>query len=869
MSERVVVDRKRLEATLFNNPGLAAVIAKKQPPNRGIKPNLSRYARAHSEQAAVGTNIHDEFQKLFFDLDVAVEIMIGLIVSPKGSAKPELIYGCKYKELPANIIGAIITQLPDYFNDTYKLSVDLAKLLKKVMYSHGSVVKIIIPESILDTLINNDIGMSYEALNTFSNTVPLKGILQDPDKTYTYGAEAYGSGYGHSPVLKDFNLTITDNYDLLALPSARKKLAVRHTESVISPFSSDIISNWDNDDLGYDVTDLSSVEALRQSIGSPLYLEVDPAAITPIHVPGDPTKHTGYLAILDEHGFIINPKTLKQEMEMMYQELPTTPVGKSIVSMSHLQGKNVNYKDDNMDTSQLISIFTRQINAKLTKMLHVHSQITDLTFGEVNSMYAAILARKMQEKQTKLLFLPPEMVAYYAFKYDDAGIGVTLLNDLPTLSSMRASLMFSGLVAEIKNSIPQTKVNIKLDENDVDPDASLAMIQSNTLERQANLSPIGLVNIRDWTEWAYSSGFSFQVEEHPMLPNTKIDYEDVTSQRLVPSESPLHEKIRAQQIMAIGITPEMVDNGFNSDFASTDQAKRIQIARRVTAYQTDLGDMLSDEVRKLAKADGEIVAMVRKQIDTITDIDKYLSDKYKKMYTKDKELTLNRLTLDIISTLTVSLPNPDTDNIDVMLASIQKYSEALDIAIDSWVNQEFLGGSEEEASLVENILVIRTALKAYFMREFMIKNGFFTQLSNITTFSKDGTPAIDLYEIMSAHMKGLIATTKSYLEEFTPRADGSMNPPIDPNAEADTPEEDTSFGEPETEEDNLQEDQVDEPTEPAEEDPDADPNATPEEDTNAKSRKDGSVDLKALTQGAKSAKGREDGSVDLKALTKK
>ena len=868
MSEKVIVDRKKLEATLFNNPGLAAVIAKKQPPNRGVNPNLSRYARAHSEEAATNNNIHDEFQKLFFDLDVAVEIMIGLIVSPKGSAKPELIYGCKYKELPANVIGSIINQLPEYINDTYKLSVALPKLLKKVMYSHGSVVKIIIPESILDRMINEDTNMSYEALNTFNNAVPLKGILQDPTNMYSFGGEShsvYGRTYGPSPVLKDFNLTITDNYDLLAMPSVRKKIAVRHTESVISPFSSDIINNWGGSDLGYDVTDLSTVEALRESIGTPLYLEVDPAAITPIHIPGDPTKHTGYLAILDEHGFIINPKTLKEEMEMMYQELPTTPVGKSIVSMSHLQGKNVNYKDEKMDTSQLISIFTRQINAKLTKMLHVHAQITDLSFSEVNSMYAAILARKMQDKQTKLLFLPPEMVAYYAFKYDDRGIGVTLLNDLPTLSSMRASLLFSGLVAEIKNSIPQTKVNIKLDENDVDPDASLAMIQNNTLERQANLSPIGLVNIRDWTEWAYSSGFSFQVETHPMLPDTKIEYEDVTSQRLIPSESPLHEKIRAQQIMAIGITPEMVDNGFNSDFASTDQAKRIQIARRVTAYQTELGDMLSDEVRKLAKADGEIVAIVRRQLDTITDIKTYLSDKYKAMYTKDKELTLNRLTLDIISTLTVSLPNPDTDNIDVMLASIQKYSEALDLALDNWVNQEFLGGSEEEAALVENITVIRTALKAYFMREFMIKNGFFTQLADITTFSRDGTPAIDLHEVMSAHMKGLIATTKSYLNEFTPRADGSMAPPIDPNAEDTQDMGDQEVADEGNAEAELQ--QKDEAADEAEELTDTADEQAAEDETPAKTRKDGSIDLKALTNGDAPAK--EDGRVDLKALTNK
>lgn len=799
MSDLKFVDREKLNTFLYNNQQTAAILSKplrKAP--RTLTRDASEYARIHSETKAMSTDIHGEFGKLFFDLDVAVEILIGLMLSPKGSVKPELIFSTQYSVLPASAIGAIIKDLPNYFNETYKLSSNLSKMLKKVLYSHGAVAKVIIPESIVDKIVNNNSPLSAEVMSYVSPSkdIPLKGILKNYNSNML-GMEGYGyaGSAGPSLTMPDFGLTITDNFDLLSTPKLRKYIAQRQTESYISPFASHIDADWKFAATD-DYLDVSAIEADRESVGLPLYLEVDSAAITPIHIPGDPTKHTCYLMLLDENGYVVSPKDLREEIEEMYQELPSTPMGKSLANTA--KGNLNRFGTTKFNSTQLLNVFTSQVNAHIQKMLATAGQTRDLTFSEVNATYASILARAMKDKQTRLLLLPVEMVAYYAFEYDSNGVGVTLLHDLPTLSSMRASLLFSGLVSEVKNNIPQTKVNITLDENDPDPDSSLEMIQSNTLERQANLTPIGLVNITDWTEWAHRSGFSFQVEEHPRLPNTKVEYEDVTPQRLIPSDSTLYESIRAQEIMSIGVTPEMVDNGFASDFASTDAAKRIQLARRIASRQLTLSDLLTDEVRKLSLADANILKLVKERLDGMENLSTYLTDEYKTMWRKNKQLTLDKLALDIIRSVVVSLPNPDTDNVEIMLANLQKYSEMLDLAIESWFNEGFLGGSEEEQLLVDNAAVIRTALKAHYMRRYMIKNGYLAELSEMVSFNDKGTPMIDLEEEMSAHVKGLVAMASNYLRNFKPRADSNVETPVE-EVPVEASEDETSAVEPEPE----------------------------------------------------------------------
>ena len=800
-------DRAKLEEFLFNNPQIAAALGKSASigHRQGGLGGAMAYARSHSEQMAENVDINSEFSKLFFDLDVAVEILIGLILSPSGAAEPELIYGSSYKALPPSVIGNVTKDLATYLNDTYHLKTGLAKLLRAVMYEKGSVCRIIIPESVIDSIVRAGETMTGEALSLMNGTtVSLKGIMRTNSPSY-YSTE--GRGFitrETSPTLMPYNLTITDNFDLLAVPKARAYHNKQQIKAIISPLEASIESSWMSEMNEY--LDLSRVSTTRNSIGLPLYMEVDSAAVTPIPLPGDSSQHTGYLLLLDDNGFPVSPKNLRREIMDMYKQLPTTPMGKSIVDNSPppviVSGQKLDFSTD-----KLISLFMSQVNNEIERMLSNGGQVRDLSTVKVNSLYAAALARAMSGQRTRLLFLPPEMVVYYAFKHDDNGVGVTLLNDLPTLSSMRASLLFSGLVREIKNNIPQTKVNVRLDENDVDPDSTLEMIHSNVLERQANLSPLGLTSITDWTNWAYRAGVSFQIEEHPDMPNTKIDYEDVSVTGAVASESALHEKLRAQQIMAIGVTPEMVDSGFASDFATSDQAKRVQLIRRVTARKIEFTAQLTSEVRKLAKSDANIYNGIKQALESITDLTTHLSDDYKVMYKKDRDLTISKLSYEIADSIVVSLPNIDVKNIRDTVENLQIYSDGLDLAIKHWLSAESIQPTEDSQLLLDNIEVLTSAIKAHFMREYMIENGYFSQLSDIVNFTDDGGPKLDLEAIMTGHLKGTLKMAGNYLKA---------------KAVEDVPVEEVVPVEEDVEEAPVEDDSVEVKTSPTEEAPVAD-----------------------------------------------
>jgi len=768
MSDKFI-DKNKLNALLYNNPEFATVISKTITRNKSNKSyNVRDYAIKRQSEYASNEMVNSEFGRMFYDLEIAVDILIGLILSPKGNVRPELIYSVSSNQVPNSISTSIISDISDYLNKEYRLSSNLANVLKQVFYTKGSSVKLIIPESEIDVIIKKNLELSKESLSslTTSKGIPLKGILSNGTKEPSMDIESIltysNNTTQYSPTLDPFNIVITDNTEVLKEPMLREYITKENVYST----DYDALHKRNKGTL-----DLGSLKPERKSIGKPLYLDIDPGCIIPVHVPGNPKQHISYLVPLDEKGYIISKKSSKEIKAYLENNKPTKQ-GKSIID--HARRNLKGFSNSEEDSARMLSLFMNQIESTIRNMATTGAYKCDLEFSSITGIYAAMLARAFEGLKTRLLFVPAERVSYYAFKFNKSGMGVTLLDDLPTLSRMRSSLLFSGLVSEVRNNIPQTRVNVSLDDSDTDPEKTLEMIIGTALENQAQYIPTDPIHITDWVDWAQRAGFSFQVDEHPMLPNTKITYEDNTPNRSIPSNSEFMDKLRAQQMMAIGVTPEMVDNGFNSDFASTDAGKRIQLARRVTAYQMSLADMITDEVRKIARADGTIVNMVYDSIRSIDKLKDYLPDNLRSNYKSNSSEVIDYLVNEVVSNIRVDLVSPDTNNLELMERNLDTYIGMLDTALDAWINEDFIGNTNNSEILRDNVTEIRAALRAYYIRSYMSKNGYMSELARMVGVDKEGNAAIDLKEEMSAHISGLISTAEAYIEMLDRK-----NPPKD------------------------------------------------------------------------------------------
>ncbi|NYW24484.1 hypothetical protein C6506_28745, partial [Escherichia coli] len=92
---------------------------------------------------------------------------------------------------------------------------------------------------------------------------------------------------------------------------------------------------------------------------------------------------------------------------------------------------------------------------------------------------------------------------------------------------------------------------------------------------------------RDLVNWIQRAGLQFSYENNPLIPEVKIDFENANLSHTVP-DSDLEEELRKQTIIALGLPPETVDNGFNPEFATTVVNNNILLSKRVLIYQKTL-----------------------------------------------------------------------------------------------------------------------------------------------------------------------------------------------------------------------------------------------------------------------------------------
>lgn len=99
--------------------------------------------------------------------------------------------------------------------------------------------------------------------------------------------------------------------------------------------------------------------------------------------------------------------------------------------------------------------------------------------------------------------------------------------------------------------------------------------------------------------------------------------------------------------------------------------------------------------------------------------------------------------------------------------TVDGYSDYLDKALDTFISSDFIT-PEIAGAVGENIDVIKNALKAYFLRAWMAKNGFFSELGDIVSLGENDKPTIELSDIMTTHIEGVNRTALNFISRMKP-----------------------------------------------------------------------------------------------------
>lgn len=802
-----------------DNPGLAATVSKlvvsRDNTNQGALKNASETQSARtifekrSLDIARKTTDAQSAMQLFPELDLAAQILISSIISPKDMSTGEIIYTAPTGLLTPEINSTLIGRLKDYFHADYKIKPLLPKILREVLFETGSYAIAVLPESSIDDIINGYVNPSMESMSEF---VTDKGVpkyvgylgtpyqdLDDVKSTTTFALEAFkdkptiNNYKSELSILKDKKteifsvglLHITDNANALKIPMAIQAANKKRSKALISTRLTNTVKGLlkDKSNLGIGTEAFSdntkqlttsqiknlvyknrtrktislvrvktAEQSSRKSIGSPLILRLPSESVIPVHVPGDEEQHVGFFVLLDMEGNPVKHASVATGFDTINGSSSGGELQSVLLERAN-HSLNGGDKFNNLSFDQGTQIYTDIIETDLKERLVKGIYGKNVSLAKNAEVYRIMLARALSNQYSQLLYIPGELLTYFAYKYDKDGIGKSLLDDMRILNSLRAMTMFARVMASIKNSIGITEVKLKLDPLDPDPTKTIEIAMHEVLKTRQQSFPLGINQAADLADWSQKAGYQFTYEGHPGIPDVGIEFDQKNANYVKPDQD-LDDELKKRSIQGFGISPETVDNGFSAEFATTVVSNNLLLSKRVLQIQEVIAPQLTSHARQVATNDATLFDDLKNIIESNFDKLKASLKDNDEFEGMDKSAVIHFLTDWFVNNFELSLPQPDSVTLETQMVAFKIYSEALDETLNSWISTEILssGMSGEIANQVDNIKAI---VKAHYLRKWMAENNVMTELAELTTKDENNKPILDLMEMQANHVNAI------------------------------------------------------------------------------------------------------------------
>jgi len=607
-------------------------------------------------------------------------------------------------------------------------------------------------------------------------------------------------------VIKDDMVFFHDNPDMLKLPILRQRLAQVSTEHSLFP-EADIDPVPETETLSAEAEALSlefrkvnidqaesiiykkhdmrmrnlviaptQDEAARVSVSEPLTIDLPYEATFPIFAPGEEDKHVAYIVLIDpETGSFISDRYTDQQLREMsnsgvnsndsFSSSMISRVNSLINSDASQGGDARSFYQQHM--SYCTRVYGELIEADFAMRVFNGKSSQKVSIGNLNDLGRIMLGRRFAEQRTEILFLPKEIVTYFAFAHRRDGVGESLIEQIKPMLAMRLSLMMANLLGELKNSIGRTRVKGTIDEDDGDPmETREKIIEEFIRSRQmfANF-PSRVQGPSDIMNYLAGAGIEFSWTEHPRLPDIQLDVEYDSSSHTLPS-SDLEDKYQKKTIWKFGVPPELIDSALSPEFAVQSVNSNVMFAKQILQDQLIFAEQLTGHIRQIIKATpslrGAMIAMVERnmkhiKMDKVTNIEDLSPQVKRELATK--------LVTQYIDGLTVSLPAPNSVTHRNQLEAMADYEELITKALKYHVNPDFLTEEFVGVNVADRAEMLAASILAVEMRRFMAQHGIAPELSELG-IDTDDSNKFTVYDEQMSHARQLMNEFVKLMEKI-------------------------------------------------------------------------------------------------------
>lgn len=739
------------------------------------------------------------------DIELAAQLLTSVVLSPKDLITIEPTFTFSQDITSPELTSKLAQVIRSYFNTSYDLKKLMKDALREVLFTSGSYPVLVVPENSIDHVINGKRKVSMESFtDTFTTDGKLKSLgLLGPssnkvaERVRTNVLSNEDLGYANTTPKDidasisvtisnksfDTNIEVIDNVYFVKLPKVKEHVrTLKHNDVFLSKdnplnfsLESEVEKLNDRKITAALFKDRSSqyriIDSLkddsqldRMTIGAPLVMRWPSSAVINAFVPGSPDKHIGHFLLVDIDG---NPLDLTQGSDSYYQIASRLNSNNNFASamLNKAKSSMQGFECSNRDHLDYISrTYGDMIVSDLLSRLRNGKYTNGVTLSAKQEVYRIMLARTLSGNNTQVLWVPNTLMTYFALRYNNDGIGKSLLDDLKFISSLRAMTNMANVMVMLKNSIAKTRVRVKFDDKDPNPQKTLETITHELLRSRASAIPWGSISPSDISDWFGRAGLEMVYEGHPGMPDVGLDFEEKNTSFTQPNTE-LTDELRKQTAMGLGISPEVIDTAANQpEFAIGYATNNILLSKRAMQIQEEFMPQVTDHVIKIIKNTpsilNDLLNVIFEGFDEIelTTILKQKSQDNDRL----KMLVCKETLRDIIDSLSVDLPKPDSVSLENQFQMLQNFEQILDKSLEAYINTDMF--NEDTAGMMGGKAdTIKAFYKAFFMRKWMVENGVLPELSEIADSLETGEGEQFAYNSQSKIIKSMMKNFTKYL----------------------------------------------------------------------------------------------------------
>ena len=514
----------------------------------------------------------------------------------------------------------------------------------------------------------------------------------------------------------------------------------------------------------------------RVDLNEPLVIEYPVESIIPIYKPGSPEEHIGYLVLHDEEGAPLSKVKPINYYRDLNNQFNSRTSGSKMASSLIQQGRQMfDGLNSTIDEARQIEMLSRIHGNAIIKEILDRTREGEygknLDIGDSTEAFRIMFYRALRGQRTRVLFMPKEILTYFAQDFDNKGIGVSLIDKMKVLLSLRIQFMLAQLRAGIMNSIPETVATVRIDEKDPDPKKTLQIAQALMLKSRQNAGLlVGASNVQTIEDRINQSNIRFAIEsEHPKVPN--IGHEVSRSTADIPQpDNETAEMINRLTQMGSFLPPELIDNSYGIEFAREIIQQNFLVDLAASQIQNSINPYFTDFVKKTILASPKLKKDLRYAVQSnITEIMELIneaSDDKINIEGLDKKsiiVIIDYLVEKFIAGLIVRLPERINDNDQMINDQIQKTETRIDKALDYMFSSEALPSGiigEEASNFIDQY---RSVIKADIMRKHLMDSGYGTEVFDYINVTEEGNQT---YEANKSIRDQSIKAIKAIMEMF-------------------------------------------------------------------------------------------------------